>query len=85
MHIKVKIVDYLHAFAVLPYLERKVTCWQKGGIGNTPLEECMECERFYSMGENEKFKAFIWCTVTGEVAKKIKKKYNTKEKKNDSK
>jgi hypothetical protein len=80
LKIPVKLRRFLHEYAPIPYLEINCDCPEKGGEGNTPLEECMECERFIGMGDNNKFKAFIWCSTSGsKIAKKEKKHYNTKE------
>jgi hypothetical protein len=45
----VPIIDYLHEYAWLPFLERAVNCPEKGGEGNTSLNACQECERYSGM------------------------------------
>lgn len=48
---------------LLPFLERLVTCPDKGGSGNTPLDDCQMCPRYRGMGKSTARESLILCQI----------------------
>ncbi len=63
--------DYFHEFYKTPFLERFATCPDRGGIGNTPVEQCMACGRFRGLKDSS-WGATALCS--GECKEKPKEK-----------
>jgi len=66
---QIPLVDYIHEFALLPFLERRVTCPDLGGTGNTAIEICRECERYNGTKDSSRW-AHVLCRSEAKEKKK---------------